>query len=196
MVEFVPFLVMYIMLMTLLKKLPGKPWIIFIAIVGMIYGFVTSLAFKNIKPLLLKDKYPEMKNPAIWDFEWMSNKKNIRLWDIFIGSAEVSFVAVLETLISGRIADNRTGTRFDQPKEIFGMSLGNILSGFMGGTPCTGVLVRTGVNIQTGATDKMSQLINAIVLLFMTVIFMPAFVYVPLPCVAAILIVAASRLVP
>lgn len=113
MVEFVPFLVMYIMLMTLLKKLPGKPWIIFIAIVGMIYGFVTSLAFKNIKPLLLKDKYPEMKSPAIWDFEWMSNKKNIRFWDVLIGSAEVSFVAVLETLISGRIADNRTGTRFD-----------------------------------------------------------------------------------
>lgn len=38
-------------------------------------------------------------------------------------------------------------------KEVFGMSLGNILSGVLGGTPCTGVLVRTGVNIGSGATN-------------------------------------------
>jgi MFS superfamily sulfate permease-like transporter len=36
------------------------------------------------------------------------------------------------------------------------MALGNMLSGIMGGTPCTGVLVRTGVNVASGATDKMS----------------------------------------
>lgn len=59
--EFVPFLIMYIMLMTLLKVYKGKPWIIFIALVGMIYGFITSIFFKDsIKPLLLKDKYPAM----------------------------------------------------------------------------------------------------------------------------------------
>jgi MFS superfamily sulfate permease-like transporter len=55
--EFVPFLIMYLMLMTLMKVYPGKPWIIFIALVGMIYGFITSVFFKEIKPLLLKDKY-------------------------------------------------------------------------------------------------------------------------------------------
>ena len=65
-------------------------------------------------------------------------------------------MAVLETLICGRIADNMTGTRFHQSKEIFGMSLGNMLSGLLGGTPCTGVLVRTGVNIKSGANDKIS----------------------------------------
>ena len=76
------------------------------------------------------------------------------------------------------------------------MSLGNMLSGFLGGTPCTGVLVRTGVNVRTGATDKMSQMINGFVVLIITLLFMPAFVFVPLPCIAAILIVAASNLIP
>ena len=126
----------------------------------------------------------------------MENKGNIPFTDVFIGSIEVMFVAVLETLISGRIADNMTSTRFKQSPEIFGMSLGNMLSGLMGGTPCTGVLVRTAVNITSGATDKISQFINAIVVLFITLIFMPAFVYIPLPCIAAILIVAATRLIP
>jgi len=53
--EFVPFLIMYLMLMSLMRFFPGKPWIIFIALVGMIYGFITSVFFKEIKPLLLKD---------------------------------------------------------------------------------------------------------------------------------------------
>lgn len=71
-----------------------------------------------------------------------------------------------------------------------------MLSGIMGGTPCTGVLVRTAVNVKSGATNKMSQFINACVVLFVIFIFMPAFVYTPLPCIAAILITSACRLFP
>jgi len=51
------------MLMSLMKIFPGKPWIIFIALVGMIYGFITAVFFKEIKPLLLKDKYVAMTHP-------------------------------------------------------------------------------------------------------------------------------------
>lgn len=43
----------------------------------------------------------------------MENKGKIPLEAILIGSVKVGFVAVLETLISARIADNMTGTRFD-----------------------------------------------------------------------------------
>tara|TARA_B110000285_G_C15097234_1_gene602797 strand:- start:993 stop:1559 length:567 start_codon:yes stop_codon:yes gene_type:complete len=111
--EFVPFLVMYLMLMSLKKIFPGKPWIIFIALVGMIYGFVTSVFFKEIAPVLLKDKYIAMQHPQLWNFEFLQNKGKIPLEAIVIGSAKVGFVAVLETLISARIADNLTGTRFD-----------------------------------------------------------------------------------
>jgi len=182
--------------MSLMKYFPGKPWIIFIALVGMIYGYITVNFISGIKPLILKDKYPTMVHPKLFDFTWMENKNKIPLSHILIGSAEVAFVAVLETLISARIADNMTGTRFNQSKEVFGMSLGNTLAGLMGGAPCTGVLVRTGVNVTAGATDKVSQLINSIVVLIITLLFMPAFVYIPLPCIAAILIVAATRLVP
>lgn len=76
--------------------------------------------------------------------------------NIVLGAAEVAFVAILETLISARIADTKTGTRFDETKETMAMGVANFVSGFMGGTPCTGVLVRTGVNIASGANDKMS----------------------------------------
>lgn len=196
--EFVPFLVMYLALMILLRKFPTKPWIIFIALCGMIYGFSTSVLLSSsaIKPTLLKDMYPEMLHPALIDFSYWSKGSKIPSMNIIIGAAQVSFVAVLETLISARIADNKTGTRFEARPEVFGMALGNILSGILGGTPCTGVLVRTGVNITAGSTHKTSQFLNAIAVLIITLIFMPAFVYTPMPCIAAILIVSASRLIP
>jgi len=46
--------------MALSKYLPGKPWIILIAILGIIYGYIMSKFVPQYKPTLLLDKYPEM----------------------------------------------------------------------------------------------------------------------------------------
>lgn len=129
-------------------------------------------------------------------FGYWSPKKEIPAMNIFIGSLKVAFVAVLETLISARIADNKTNTRFNQSQEIFGMSIANIVCGLMGGTPCTGVLIRTNVNVQTGATHKMSQFINAVFVFLIVVVFMPIFTYIPMAVIASILMTSACRLVP
>ena len=59
-------------------------------------------------------------------------------------------------MISARIADNQTGTRFDGSIEIRGLAVANIACGLIGATPVTGVLVRTAVNVASGATDKLS----------------------------------------
>lgn len=88
------------------------------------------------------------------------------------------------------------GTRFDASKETFGMAIGNIVAGLLGGTPCTGVLVRTAVNVSSGATYKYSQFINACVVLLMVLVLMPYFAYIPMHCIAAILVTSSCRLVP
>lgn len=98
--------------MVLSKYLPGKPWIILIAILGILYGFIMTKYCTSFKPTLLLDKYPEMgQSISIVDFSYFNN--SIPISNIIVGSLKVSFVAVLETLISARIADNLTGTRFD-----------------------------------------------------------------------------------
>ena len=76
------------------------------------------------------------------------------------------------------------------------MALGNMLSGFLGGVPCTGVLVRTGVNVASGATDKMSQFISSISVLIIVMVLLPMFTYIPMPVIASILMTSAFRLVP
>ena len=54
------------------------------------------------------EKYPNMgKTGSIWNFDYVDN--DIPKMNIAVGSMKVAFVAVLETLISARIANNLTG---------------------------------------------------------------------------------------
>lgn len=197
--EFFCFLPFYVSLMFLLKYKPQIPWIIVIAILGVIYGAIMKEGVNDPKmtPVLLRDIYPQLTNSVqLADFSYWSPAKAIPFVDLLIGAFKVAFVAVLETLISARIADNKTNTRFDSPKEIRGMAIANMVCGLMGGTPCTGVLIRTNVNIQTHATHKMSQFINAVVVFFIVCFGMGVFSYIPMAVIAAILITSACRLVP
>jgi SulP family sulfate permease len=57
--EFLPFLFFFSTLMYLAKYKAGKPWIILIAVLGIIYGYATY-SFESIRPVLLRDKYPTM----------------------------------------------------------------------------------------------------------------------------------------
>lgn len=166
--DFSVFLVLFVVLMLLSKYLPGRPWIVLIAIIGVIYGFCMATYSEDLKPKLLRDLYPEMKEATLdkavlWQFlYWKSmfpedpKKLGIPVSEILLGSLKVAFVAVLETLISARIADTATGTRHNSSPECGGMGLANVVCGALGGTPCTGVLVRTSVNVSSGATHKTS----------------------------------------
>ena len=87
-----------------MKFLPGKPWIVPVALVGTIYGVVMNSIGGAARPVLLRDEFPSMKTSTSYKFAAFG------LAPIVIGSFKVAFVAVLETLISARIADNKTGT--------------------------------------------------------------------------------------
>ena len=197
--EFLCFLPFFVVLMSLSKWKPSIPWIIIIAALGIIYGVIMkeAVADDTLTPKLLKDIYPTLASEVqLANFSYWSPAKEIPTINIIIGAFKVAFVAVLETLISARIADNKTNTRFNQSQEIFGMAIANMVCGLMGGTPCTGVLIRTNVNIQTGATHKISQFINAVLVFFIVVLFMNVFTYIPMAVIASILITSACRLVP
>jgi len=77
---------------------------------------------------------------------------------------------------------------FSRGKELFGLAISNLFCGLMGATPCTGVLVRTGVNIEYGATSRASQLINGFYVLLVTVFAIRAFAFLPMAVIAALLL--------
>jgi MFS superfamily sulfate permease-like transporter len=112
---FLPFFIFFVTLFSLMKFLPGRPWIILIAVVGNLYGILVNKAIPAIRPLLLQDKYPEMDKfgADIVNFGYMSapwaEDSKITCSAVIFGALKVAFVAVLETLISARIADTKTG---------------------------------------------------------------------------------------
>ena len=57
------------MLTALNKFYPGKPWVILIALVGMIYGFLTAEFLPGIKPKLLVKEGDNVKtnSPVFFD---------------------------------------------------------------------------------------------------------------------------------
>lgn len=108
----------------------------------------------------------------------------------------ISFVAVLETLISAKIAEQRMNYPFDSSRETLGLMVCHAVCGAVGALPPTGVFVRTSLNVQLQATHRMSQMINAIAVFLIFVVAMPVFSYLPQAAVAALLVFASIRMAP
>jgi len=108
----------------------------------------------------------------------------------------VAFVAELETLISAKIAAQKTDWQFDDSRENFGLWIAHLVCGVFGAMPPTGVFVRTALNFSLGATHKLSQIMNALIVLIVSVVAMPIFSYLPQASVAALLVFASLRMIP
>ncbi|MCL5775009.1 MAG: SulP family inorganic anion transporter, partial [Patescibacteria group bacterium] len=112
-----------------------------------------------------------------------------------IAAFAVALVAILETMISAKIADGMTGTRHSRRKEMRGLALANIVSGLFGGMPATAALARTSLNIKTGATSKISAAISSFGVAIIALFFLKFFKFIPLAVIAAILVFVAVQMV-
>jgi SulP family sulfate permease len=115
---------------------------------------------------------------------------------LLIPSFSVAIVAVLETLISAKIAAGRVDRDFKELGEMRGLVIAHAVCGVTGCMPPTGVFVRTSLNVSLGATHRFSQTLNACVVAIISLALMPVFSYIPQPTIAAILVVASVRMFP
>ncbi|AHB41574.1 hypothetical protein P148_SR1C00001G0784 [candidate division SR1 bacterium RAAC1_SR1_1] len=174
------------------KKRPKVPGAIILSLLGIGIGFgVHQGWFPNIA--LLSNKYPNLSF-GLRDFSYIQNTKALlsntnAITDIVKISAVIAIVTILETIISGKIGEKMTKVGFNKDKEIFGNAIANIGSGLMGGIPATAVLVRTALNIKSGATSKYSQGLAALTALVISaLLFNNVFTLLPMSIIAAILI--------
>lgn len=107
----------------------------------------------------------------------------------------VAFVAIIETILSAKIADSMTKTKHDSRKELFGLGLANIVSGLLGGIPATAALARTALNVKTGATSNVSAMVSSFFIGIGSFFFLPYFSYLPLAVIAAILVFVAINMI-
>ena len=186
---FLVFISGVILLWVFSKLIPKIPPAIFIAPIGIFFGYLLFKGSLPFETLLLNQKYVNL------DLGLFSFAKNFSVNKaVLITGASVAFIAILETLISAKIAGNMTKTRFDSRKELLGLSLANIGSGLFGGLPATGVFVRTGLNVKSGANHKTSQAVQAILVALISVLLFTTFTYIPLAIIASILIFASVKM--
>lgn len=113
-----------------------------------------------------------------------------------VGSTLVVFVlASLETLLSATVVDKMSpGLRSDLDQELIGQGFGNVASALFGGIPVTGVIARSGTNVQAGAATRRASIIHALTLLATVFVLGTWMERIPIAALAAVLFSVAFRM--
>ncbi len=183
------FLAFLIGLFAFQKFLPKIPGAIILAPLGIVLGYLSTTGIIPVQLLTLGAKYQDIV-PALFIAPKLSFEGSL-----IVPAITVALIAILETMISAKIADGMTKTKHNKRKEMFGLGIANLASGFMGGIPATAALARTSLNIKTGATSKMSAAISSIAIVLISFILLTYFKFIPLAVIAAILVFVAIRMV-
>ncbi len=115
---------------------------------------------------------------------------------IYITALTLALVASLETLLSIDAVDQLDPYKRVTPanQELVAQGLGNICASLLGGLPLTQVIVRSSVNIRSGAKTKASGFIQGLLLL-LAVLSIPHWLNkIPLASLASVLLVAGFKL--
>ena len=96
-------------------------------------------------------------------------------------------LAVLDSLLSCKVADNITGKRHSSDRETFGQGMANIAAGLFGGVTTATATMRTVANIKFGGKTPLASIVHGLTL--MAVLLGLGFLVAKIPtaCLAAIL---------
>lgn len=130
----------------------------------------------------LPSALPELSMPSI-PFE--------RTLELLPAALTIAFLAGVESLLSAVVADGMTGGRHRPNAELVAQGVANAASALIGGLPATGALARTATNVRAGARSPIAGMAHAGFLLMFMLLLAPLMVYVPLPVLAALLLVVA-----
>lgn len=108
----------------------------------------------------------------------------------------VAALASMESLLSATVADNMTGRhRHDPDRELFGQGIANLVTPLFGGMPGTGAIVRTAVNVRSGATSRLAALAHALILGAIVYTAAGLVSKIPLAALAGVLLATSVRMV-
>jgi len=186
---FIVFVIFLVGLIVLSKYISKVHPAILLAPVGIVLGYFSQVGMIPWDLPTLATKYGNFSAKLFELPKFYFHPK------FLLPGLTVAVVAIIETMISARIADGATKTKHNKKKEMFGLGVANIVSGFAGGMPATAALARTALNIKTGAKDKMSATICCIFITLISLILMPFFRYIPMAIIAAILVFVSIKMI-
>lgn len=106
----------------------------------------------------------------------------------------IAILAGIEALLSAVVADGMIGGRHRSNMELIANGAANLLTPIFGGIPATGAIARTATNIRNGGRTPISGVIHALVLLLIMLFFGNLASLIPLPSLAAVLMIVAYNM--
>lgn len=116
-------------------------------------------------------------------------------YHMLIGAAAIAFIASAETLLCATAVDQmHSGPRTKYDKELSAQGIGNAICGVLGALPMTGVIVRSGANVEAGAKTRASAILHGVWLLLFASLLPWTLTYIPLSSLAAVLVYTGYKL--
>lgn len=170
------------------KKLPGS-------LLAIILMTVVALLLKNYAGVTtietIGDRFtinPNMPTPEVPKITWEVFTK------LMSPALVIAMLGAIESLLSAAVADGVIGDKHDSNQELVGQGIANMACSLFGGIPATGAIARTMTNINNGGRTPIAGIIHALVLLLIYFFLMPLAKYIPMSCLAGILVVVSYNM--
>lgn len=172
----------------LFKKIPGS-LIAIILITVIVYLLKTYAGIDCIDTIgdrfTIKSQLPEAEMPKI----------NWGVINALVPPAiTIAVLGAIESLLSATVADGVIGDKHDSNTELIAQGAANIITPLFGGIPATGAIARTMTNINNGGRTPVAGIIHAIVLLMILLFMMPLAQYIPMACLAGVLVIVSYNM--
>ena len=165
------------------KKIPGS-------LIAIILMTIVALLLKNFAGVLsietIGDRFSisnELPAAQVPDMNWETIKSLVS------PAITIAILGSIEPLLSATVADGVIGDHHDSNTELVAQGLANLASPLFGGIPATGAIARTMTNINNGGKTPVAGIIHAVVLLLIFLFLMPLAKYIPMACLAGVLVV-------
>ena len=133
----------------------------------------------------IKAQLPEAAVPSL-DWEAIKN--------LFPVAITIAVLGAIESLLSAAVADGVIGDRHDSNTELIAQGIANFVSPIFGGIPATGAIARTMTNINNGGKSPVAGIVHAVVLLLILLFLMPLAQYIPMACLAGVLVIVSYNM--
>ncbi len=123
--------------------------------------------------------------PALPSFDFAT------IQHLMMPAMTIALLGAIEALLSAVVADGMIGSRHKSNMELIAQGAANIITPLFGGIPVTGAIARTATNVKNGGRTPIAGMVHAITLLLIMLLFGKWAKLIPMPALAAILIVVA-----
>ena len=165
------------------KRIPGS----LIAIIVMTIVVLLLKEYAGITTIeTIGDRFSissELPDAVVPDLTWETIK------GLVAPAMTIAILGAIESLLSATVADGVIGDHHNSNTELIGQGVANIISPIFGGIPATGAIARTMTNINNGGRTPIAGIVHAVVLLLIFLFLMPLAQYIPMACLAGVLVV-------